>query len=275
MRRAMRACGFRCGPACVRSMSRRPQRWCSARHCGKPRDSPHEHFRLTEAVGDGQKARTRAWFEELQSLICASFEAIEAEYAGPLAHLPPGRFETKAWRRSDSEDLGGGIMRVMKGRVFEKVGVNVSTVYGTFSPDFARQIPGAEDDSTFLVERHLTHRPSALTPHVPAVHMNTRYIVTTKSWFGGAPLYHPDVPQRRGCARFPRRPSPALAATRMAPITMRASKQWCDEYFFLPHRGEARGAGGIFYDQLGSDWEADFAFAAPSGSLSLRSIPTL
>jgi len=225
---------------------------------------------MTEA--QTRKARARAWFEELRDRICAEFEAIEGEAGSAAA---PGRFVRKAWARPDEagEDAGGGVMSLMKGRVFEKVGVNVSTVYGKFSPDFARTIPGADRDPHFWASgiSLVAHMQS---PHVPAVHMNTRHIVTQEAWFGGGADLTPMFPNEEDAALFHaalKRACDAHGADYYARF-----KAWCDEYFYLPHRGEPRGAGGIFYDRLATDdWEADFAFTRAVGLAFLDVYPQI
>jgi coproporphyrinogen III oxidase len=227
------------------------------------------------SAGDDRKARVRAWVEELRDRICASFEGIEREHDGQLKHLPPGKFERTLWQRpgDDGTDAGGGVMSVMKGRVFEKVGVNVSTVYGRFSPEFAATIPGAENDPRFWAcgVSLVAHMQN---PHVPAVHMNTRHMVTTESWFGGGSDLTPIYPNEEDTLDFHAALQRACDAQDGAYYPR--FKKWCDEYFFLPHRNEARGAGGIFYDRLNSgDWEKDFSFMRGVGLAFLEVYPQI
>ena len=218
--------------------------------------------------------RASSWFAELRDRICAAFEALEDELSGAnaerFADVPPGRFERKNWQR---EGGGGGVMSIMKGRVFEKVGVNISTVWGEFSPEFAKQIQGAEADPRFWASgiSLVAHMQS---PLVPAVHMNTRHIVTTKRWFGGGSDLNPMVPDEADTANF--HAALKAACDRHDPDYHARFKAWCDEYFFIKHRGEARGVGGIFYDHLDSgDWEADFAFTRDLGLAFLDIYPRL
>jgi coproporphyrinogen III oxidase len=223
---------------------------------------------------EARKKRAAAWFESLRDAICAEFEAIENDYAGPLADLPAGRFERKSWKRptEDGADGGGGTMSVMRGRVFEKVGVNISTVYGAFSPQFAKEIPGAGEDGRYWASgiSLVAHMRS---PRVPAAHFNTRHIMTQKSWFGGGGDLTPtiDVQRHRDhpyAVSFHDRFKSACDL-HGADYYERFSK-WCDEYFFLPHRNEPRGVGGIFYDYLETEWEKDFAFTQDVGRAFLE-----
>ena len=199
--------------------------------------------------------RAETWFQSLQATIIATFETIEDELAtGPHLDRPAGRFERKSWTRfatnnePESGPGGGGTMAVMKGRVFEKVGVNVSTVYGQFSEKFAGEIPGAAENPNFWASgiSLVAHMQS---PLVPAVHMNTRHIVTTKRWFGGGTDLTPMIPNDSDTAAF----HSALkgCCDEFDEEYYPKYKKWCDEYFFLPHRNEARGVGGYILRLFG------------------------
>lgn len=212
----------------------------------------------------------RAWFEQLRDRICAAFEAIEVDYRGAAhADLEPGRFERQAWERPGG---GGGVITIMRGRVFEKVGVNVSTVWGEFNPEFRRQIPGAEDDGRFWASG-ISLVAHLRSPHVPPAHMNTRHIRTTRAWFGGGADLNPIYPDQDDTRAFHARLQAACDA--YAPDAYVRFKQWADEYFFIPHRGEPRGVGGIFYDYLEGDFERHLAFTRDVGEAFLDVYPSL
>ena len=248
---------------------------------------PVPHVALREPV--------RAWFEALRDRLCAAFEAIEdaaatvapgaavgaaAGAAGPLTGRPAGRFDRTTWVRPtpDDTDGGGGVISLMRGgRVFEKVGVNVSTVWGEFSPEFRAQVPGAAEDPRFWASgiSLVAHMQS---PHVPAAHFNTRMLITTKGWFGGGGDLTPmrlDAPEAMDDA------DDFHAAFKAAcdphdPVYYPAFKAWCDRYFFLPHRDEPRGAGGIFFDQHNTGGlDADFALVRDVGEAFLDVFPRI
>jgi len=218
-----------------------------------------------------RKQAATVWFAALRDRICAEFEKIETELAGTYRDLPPGKFERKEWQRDEGKG-GGGTMAVMRGRVFEKVGVNVSTVHGEFSAAFRKEIPGADQDPRFWASgiSLVAHMRS---PKVPAVHMNTRFIVTSKNWFGGGADLTPMVPDAEDTAAF----HAALKKTCDAadPSYYEKFKKWCDEYFYLPHRQEPRGVGGIFYDYLETDYDKNFAFTKSVGEAFLDVYPRL
>jgi coproporphyrinogen III oxidase len=251
---------------------------------------------------EGRKARARAWFEALRDDICTDFEAIEnALPAGaPLADQTAGRFERTPWQRTDhsggqpisgspeignsnagsakADSGGGGMMSIMRGRVFEKVGVHCSTVHGEFAPEFRKDIPGAESDPRFWASGiSLIAHPH--NPQVPAVHLNTRFVVTGKAWFGGGADLTPLLDKRRtqddpdSVAFHAAMKAACDAHAKVAPYEK--YKKWCDEYFYLKHRNEPRGVGGIFYDYLEADWDETFAFTQSVGRALRKVYPEL
>jgi coproporphyrinogen III oxidase len=224
---------------------------------------------MTKAdASDRRRNETRAWFEQLQEEALAAFERLESEAAGPFAEpaMPPGRFVTKHWARTDPAggDGGGGRMAILTGRVFEKLAVHTSTVFGTFPPEFAEQIPGARTDPTFWASGvSLIAHPS--NPNVPTVHLNTRFVETTKAWFGGGADLTPMLDRRRvqtdsDTCDF--HAAMKAACDSHGKVADHAKfKRWCDDYFYLRHRNEPRGTGGIFYDYLDCPSGDETAFA--------------
>lgn len=217
---------------------------------------------------DDRKAQASAWFRSLRDQICSEFETIEQEFESSPAH----RFEQKPWDRasldqpnhSGSDLKGGGEISIMRGRVFEKVGVNISEVHGTFSEQFAAQIPGAKESDGQFWACGISLVAHMSSPLVPAVHMNTRMIVTSKAWFGGGADLTPMYPDETDTADF--HAAFKECCDRHDPAYYPKFKQWADEYFFLPHRNEPRGIGGIFYDYIDTgNWDADFAFTRDVG----------
>jgi coproporphyrinogen III oxidase len=230
---------------------------------------PHET--VTDGAHRTLREPARQWFEALRDRVCAAFEAIEDEFAAASATVP-GRFERKAWtREAEGGEGGGGVMSLMHGQVFEKVGVNVSTVWGEFSPEFRAQIPGAAEDPRFWASgiSLVAHMRS---PRVPAAHFNTRMLVTTEGWFGGGgdltPMRLESVAAKQDAAAF--HAAFQAACDGHDPGYYPKFKDWCDRYFFLPHRNEPRGAGGIFFDRhRTADVDRDFTFVRDVGEAFL------
>jgi coproporphyrinogen III oxidase len=244
---------------------------------------------MTQNVLEGRKAEAAAWFLALQDRILAAFEALEREATGPFfpEAQAPGVFSIEPWMRTDHTGApgGGGRMAILKGRVFEKAGVHTSTVFGTFAPEFAAQIPGAAEDPRFWASGiSLIAHP--WNPNVPTVHVNTRFVVTSKAWFGGGSDLTPML-ERRRIQDDP--DTQAFHAAMRGACERHAGvadyprfKDWCDEYFFLKHRNEARGVGGVFFDYLNSagdaknsNWDADFAFTRDIGETFLNIYPQI
>ena len=216
-----------------------------------------------------QRLETQKWFEVLRDQICSSFEKLEQNYEGPKQSMPPGKFRRKKWHR---EGGGGGEMSIMEGRLFEKVGVNISTVMGELSPEFSKQIPGAENNPKFWASG-ISLVAHMWSPHIPAVHMNTRHIATTRSWFGGGADLTPMIINTEDKELF--HTAFRSACNKHDDTYYARFKEWCDEYFYLKHRNEPRGVGGIFYDQLANNFEADFNFTKEVGSTFASIYPTI
>ena len=218
-------------------------------------------------------AQARDWFEALRDRICAAFEAIEREAGSHAA------FEYLPWLRdADGEsDPGGGVRGVMKGRVFEKVGVNVSTVGGAFAPGFATTIHGADEANPGFTATGISLVAHMANPHVPAVHMNCRFLTTSKAWFGGGADLNPPIPYEEDTANF--HAAFRAACMKHNPTYYERFSKWAEEYFFIPHRGVARGVGGVFYDHLECEdqaaFERNFAFTRDIGEAFLEVFPEL
>jgi coproporphyrinogen III oxidase len=245
---------------------------------GKDNGAPRVDRVKARAMDDleSRKTKARAWFETLRDRIMTAFETLEDAAPAALYPGPAGRFERTPWSRGEFE--GGGVMGMMRGRLFEKVGVHTSTVFGSFSPEFAKQVKGAADDPRFWASG-ISLIAHMRNPRVPAVHMNCRMIVTTESWFGGGAdlnptldlartIRHPDTVDfharlKRACDGFDADWYPKY-------------KKWADSYFWLSHRGEPRGVGGIFYDHHDSgDWDRDFRFTQSVGEAFLDIYPQI
>jgi len=244
-----------------------------------------------DPASNPRRETAAAWFRDLRDRICAAFETLEDDLAGTRhADLAPGRFERTRWQRPAEEGgpaqdtapdaplVNGGEMSVMKGRVFEKVGVNISTVEGRFSPEFRAQIPGAEENDGWFWASGISLVAHLRSPRVPAVHMNTRHIVTSKGWFGGGADLTPMLLETAETAQD----RDAFHAVLKAACDKHDEtyypkfKDWCDTYFYLPHRQEPRGVGGIFYDRHDTgSWDADFAFTRDVGLAFLDIYPAI
>ena len=218
-------------------------------------------------------AAARTWFESLRDRICNAFEAIEREADSDAA------FAYDAWDREEegNPDPGGGVRGVMKGKVFEKVGVNVSTVRGRFAPEFAGTIHGAAAENPGFTATGISLVAHMANPHAPAVHMNCRFLVTSKAWFGGGADLNPPLPYEQDTEDF--HATFRAACAKHNPTYYERYRKWADEYFFIPHRGVHRGVGGIFYDHLECEnaaaFERNFAFTRDVGEAFLSVYPEI
>ena len=225
-----------------------------------------------------KKQRATTWFKSLRDDICTEFEKIETELDSAS---PIGTFERKPWSRENSDEpnhsgsilQGGGEISLMRGRVFEKVGVNISEVYGTFAPEFADKIAGAKESNGEFWAAGISLVAHMQSPLVPAIHMNTRMIVTSKGWFGGGTDLTPMIENDNDTKTFHN--ALKTCCDKHPHADYDEYKAWCDRYFYLPHRDEPRGVGGIFYDYLENDWEADFAFTQDVGRSFIQIYPQL
>lgn len=220
-----------------------------------------------------QTGKARGWFEDLRDRICNEFEAIEREAGSDEV------FARTAWQREEdgNPDPGGGVRAVMKGKVFEKVGVNVSTVHGRFAPEFAASINGADAQNPYFSATGISLVAHMANPHVPAVHMNTRFLTTQSAWFGGGADLNPPIPYDEDTQAF--HAEFRAACARHNPTFYERFSKWAEEYFFIPHRGVSRGVGGIFYDHLEcadeAEWERNFAFTRDVGEAFLAAFPPI
>lgn len=238
---------------------------------------------------DQKKEIAANWFKDLQSQICEEFENIEDELgSGPHANMAAGRFEIKPWDREETQQPnesgsvlnGGGIMTIMRGRVFEKVGVNFSKVHGRFAPEFADKIPGAKESNGEFWACGISLVAHMRNPHVPAVHMNTRMIATSKSWFGGGadltPMFLPGQEETVTKDKDDFHAALKACCDRHNPQYYKEHSEWAARYFFLPHRNEERGVGGTFFDYLDTgDWDNDFAYTRDTGITFKEIYPAL